>query len=539
MVKVSATHSQTTCLVEDSALIALNPSPGPPAYAGPDTVICFGDYVQLGSDGPDSLIYAWSPHGIYIPSRYVDQPYAYPSATTTYSVTVTDPVTNCTNEDQVEVTVRNIWVESWAWEEICRGSSIELTYLDYYEVYGSNGFSVEWSPAAAVSNPHSLSPVVFPDTTTLFTITVTDKLSGCQATAFALIEVNNGIIPNADPGPGLTVCAYSQPGDSIQIGIPPVPGLLYEWYPRWDLSNPYTSNPYLYLSSQWGPWEETFYLYVEDTNSSNWDCNWIEYEFQFELVDTTFRVDVTDATICFGDSVTLQTNTWNPDNYDLIYSWTPPLGLSISSGPNPVASPTVTTNYLLNVTVKPVVSGANVSGCSDLTTVKVKVDPLPVIDYPGINLACGDPAERNILQVPNPTYSYAWYPQDQVNNPFIANPIFTGALDTVLWVDITSSKGCTYTDSVNVLFGDTTRPALFCPADTVIDCTSDTSTNTLGVALALDNCDPLPATWYRDAVTQGCGESYLLERSWYSRDSTGNVNLCIQTITVQDTFAPV
>ena len=50
-----------------------------------------------------------------------------------------------------------------------------------------------------------------------------------------------------------------------------------------------------------------------------------------------------DVTICEGDSVTLGTNT------TFNYTWTPANGLSCTDCPNPVASPSTTTTYLLEV----------------------------------------------------------------------------------------------------------------------------------------------------------------------------------------------
>jgi len=67
--------------------------------------------------------------------------------------------------------------------------------------------------------------------------------------------------------------------------------------------------------------------------------------------------------ICNGSSTTLAATG------GITYSWSPSVGLSCSSCPSPIASPSVTTTY--------VVTGTDVNSCSNTATVMVTVNPLP------------------------------------------------------------------------------------------------------------------------------------------------------------------
>ena len=77
---------------------------------------------------------------------------------------------------------------------ICKGGSIQLQAL------GSG--SVSWVPAALVSNPNIINPIATPDTTTTFTINLTDQY-GCKNSDNIVIGVRERIIADAGPDQAL------------------------------------------------------------------------------------------------------------------------------------------------------------------------------------------------------------------------------------------------------------------------------------------------------------------------------------------------
>lgn len=78
-----------------------------------------------------------------------------------------------------------------------------------------------------------------------------------------------------------------------------------------------------------------------------------------------------------------------------------------------------------------------------------------------------------------------------------------------------------------------------CPADFVLECPADISTNSLGEAVAVDNCSgqSVPVS-FSDAITPDCGGAQSITRTWTADDGGGNVASCDQLINVEDTLAP-
>jgi hypothetical protein len=84
-----------------------------------------------------------------------------------------------------------------------------------------------------------------------------------------------------------------------------------------------------------------------------------------------------------------------------------------------------------------------------------------------------------------------------------------------------------YTELVVV---DNTTPHIFCPADIVVTCGSDTSPNVTGFATATDNCVGIMDISYEDLyVSDICPSSFI--RMWTASDECGNIATCEQLIT--------
>jgi gliding motility-associated-like protein len=73
---------------------------------------------------------------------------------------------------------------------LCKGSSVQL------QAKGTG--TVTWVPAAMVSNPNIINPIATPDTTTTFTVNLTDQF-GCKNSDNIVIEVREKTIANAGP----------------------------------------------------------------------------------------------------------------------------------------------------------------------------------------------------------------------------------------------------------------------------------------------------------------------------------------------------
>ena len=113
-----------------------------------------------------------------------------------------------------------------------------------------------------------------------------------------------------------------------------------------------------------------------------------------------------DTTICLGQSVQLNATGANT------YLWLPPANnLSCTACPNPIASPTVTTTYL--------VRGTTALGCERVDSVRITViQPSTVVAPPDDSLCLG----QSLVLRATGTQVYSWTPAASLNNPNVARP---------------------------------------------------------------------------------------------------------------------
>jgi len=115
-------------------------------------------------------------------------------------------------------------------------------------------------------------------------------------------------------------------------------------------------------------------------------------------------------------------------------------------------------------------------------------------------------------------------------NPTRCNPF---SADNPGWSDpnMTLNPGETVTVLVD--------PA-FAPAGFTITFIENSGTPTFPAPTVSDACDPSPTVTFVDVRIAGaCPQAYSLTRTWTATDHCGNQASCSQTITVQDTLAPV
>ncbi|MFN3874435.1 MAG: PKD domain-containing protein, partial [Flavobacteriales bacterium] len=156
------------------------------ADAGPDTLICPGQPVQLWASG--GLQYQWSPAD-GLSSATAADPIATPAASTLYSVAAFD-ANGCTDTALVLVELHPLpYVQ--AGEDLLAeyGNPVTLTAV------GSG--TLTWSPTAGLSDPHSPSPTARPEETTAFTVTVTDSLGCTNTDEVTVVVLGSLYVPNA------------------------------------------------------------------------------------------------------------------------------------------------------------------------------------------------------------------------------------------------------------------------------------------------------------------------------------------------------
>lgn len=144
-----------------------------------------------------------------------------------------------------------------------------------------------------------------------------------------------------------------------------------------------------------------------------------------------------DTTICTGASVQLQASG------AFTYFWLPPSDgtLSCNNCPNPIASPTTDTMYI--------VRGRTIFGCESDDTLYVKVVQPPNLDIqPVAPEICNG---GSVQLIASGAQRYTWSPATGLNNPNIYNPRARPTTTTLYTVSGTDTLACfTQTRSVTV-----------------------------------------------------------------------------------------
>ncbi len=371
-------------------------------YGGEDQTICSGQVAQL--DGQGGVRYQWSPTtGLSNPN--IANPTANPSTTTTYTVTVTNPM-GCTGTDQVTITAGgNLAANAGLDQTVCAGQSANLR--------ATGGLTYRWSPTTGLSNSTVSNPTATPNSTTTYTVTVTD-VNGCTGTDQVTVRVENNITVNA--GNDATICS----GQNVQLNA--TGGATYQWSPTTGLSNPSINNPVASPSST-----TTYMVTVTDVNG----CS------DTDQVTVTIRNNITvnagnDVTVCNGQSTQLNATG------GASYQWSPATGLSNPSINNPMASPGSTTVYTVTIT--------DVNGCTGTDQVTVTVGNFVAEACEDKEMCAG---ETTRLLVSAGT-AYQWSPTASLDNPNIPAPNANPSTTTTYTVTVTGPNGCTSVDQVTL-----------------------------------------------------------------------------------------
>ncbi|MFN0203439.1 MAG: PKD domain-containing protein [Bacteroidia bacterium] len=240
-------------------------------------------------------------------------------------------------------------------------------------------------------------------------LTITDGY-GCKGTTNGLANIQNGAI--ADAGSDVTMCS----GFQFQLGIPPITGQTYSWYPATGLigANSTTiANPNFTMLNP-GPAPDTFDLTLQVVNGG---C--ITYDYTTVIVAPNPAVDIIPASpdVCEGESVVL-TATGGTS-----YLWnTGDTTATITVTPSSTASYSVI-SFL--------------DGCSSVPSYEtIIVKPGPIGQITGNPNVCGGQS-TNLIASSSPTGTYVW--DDLSTNPIRNFTNVTGPINAYM---IPTANGC-------------------------------------------------------------------------------------------------
>ena len=422
--------SSTACSLLDTVRIEVDPLPV--ADAGNDTNICPSDTALLGGSptGPPGSDYKWVPNDS-LNADTLANPIATPNDSIEYGVVLTDS-NGCQASDSANVNVfASPVADAGPDDSICAGDSVQLN--------GTGAANYAWTPNDSLSDPSIADPFAFPHDSTDYQLVVTDA-NGCSDTDEVEVLVNP--LPPTDAGPDLWLC----PGDSVALDGDG--GGTYAWTPAGTLDDSTLEDPMA------GPSDSTAYILdVSDSNS----CS--KKDTMKVFVNDEVPVDAgMDDTICPGDSITLGASPTSPSGTN--YSWSPNASLDDPSIANPKASPSSSTQYIVNVTN---------DTCTNSDTVTIVVDTLPSVDAGNDQEICiGDSAQLN----GSGALAYDWDPDSSLSDSSVQDPM-AGPSDTTDYVlTVTGANGCSDSDTTTVEVNP--HPNAIAGPDTAI-CRGDTT----------------------------------------------------------------
>ena len=169
----------------------------------------------------------------------------------------------------------------------------------------------------------------------------------------------------------------------------------------------------------------------------------------FIKVNTTLEVALgEDITFCEGIggstlNASIEGSDLAPEDFTYVWDCTNPgrCGISDINSPTPTVNPSRTTTYFLQVT--------DPDGCtSEIDSIEVIVLPQPFIDVNADQSICVgedsvslDVVVLNDDEVPGP-FTYAWFPEESLSDPTIAEPKALPDSTTIYTVIVTGGNGC-------------------------------------------------------------------------------------------------
>lgn len=281
--------------------------------ASNDVSICPGGSAILTASGGSN--YTWSP-ATGLSSTTGSTVTASPAVTTIYVVTNTTAL-GCQSTDTVKVTVAAGAPASITGVlSFCSGGNTTLT--------ASAGTAYLWSTGATTQS-------INVNAAGNYTVTVTQ--GGSCPTSSATVTVLQNPLPNVSAS-----VSYTFPGcTGVMTGTSTTPGVTFEW--TGPATPPNSINPVVVI------YAGVYTLTVTDPSTG---CvNQTNLNVVFPAGPGPV-ITANDASICPGGSATL-TATGSSGNY----TWLPVAGLNIATGSTVIASPPVTTLYIVSTYVSP------------------------------------------------------------------------------------------------------------------------------------------------------------------------------------------
>lgn len=389
------------------------------------------------------------------------------------------------------------------------------------------GFTYSWLPISNISSATAANPFANPITTTTYTVTVTDILSGCSASDQVIVSVDNNY-PVVNAGiDGTITCNQNTSG--FTIGVTPTANISYSWSPVNGLASSNSS------STVANPNTTTTYT-LNAINLSN-GCPGSD--------QVTVIIDKTPPTVVAGSDFTktcISNVFGNSIGMSALpnvnYSWSPTTGLTASNIANPVANPTSTTTYELTAT-------SSVNGCTASDQVVVSVNQNAPLSNAGSDFTktCVSNLNGNTIGMNAISgINYLWLPSTGLSSNNIANPIANPSQTTLFTLMSTDpTNGCTSSDQVLVTVNNS-APTAYAGLDATITCNQ----NTNGAVIGMPPVSGITYSWTPNNGLSSSNQSEVIANpngnTTYTLTATNTANGCVSSDAVSinlDTTPPI
>jgi gliding motility-associated-like protein len=281
-----------------------------------------------------------------------------------------------------------------------------------------------------MSDTSSLTPIVYPKDTTIYTLTVSDK--GCVDSASVKVNVLQFITVKFGLDTG--ICKTDT------IALKPISDALsYRWR---ENNNANSLNDYFTKYPKATPLSTTKYFVTANLGYCQDSTSFTVHVSPYPIAQVS-----NDTAICLGSRLPLFANFTGA-----FYQWNNTATLLNANTLSPIAGPSKTTSYIF--------TALDTLYCpkkvSDTITVRV-VQPVKIFAGKDTSVSLGQPLQL-LAQGADNSFSYLWTPNNYLDNDAISNPIATITANSVnpirFIVKAISPEGCINIDDINVKIYD-------------------------------------------------------------------------------------
>ena len=292
-VTLTTTTGGGACSSQKQQTVPVYAAPTASASALPN-VVMYGGTSQLSASAgtAGTFNFHWEPANKVVNPNSQNTATIGLQATTTFTVTITNPQGGCSSSAQVTVSIEGSGMTAMASAdayELCEGES---TTLHATPSGGTGDYTYTWTPANTLSNPNIQNPVATPPVgTTQYTCQVGDGYTTQNVSVSIMVH------PNTESHPNISIC----------------PDDVYSFFGQ-DLNEP---GSYNYTTTNQFGCDSTVYLTLEhyetyETPMVRSICNGDAYDFFGQQLTTAGQYQHTLESVHGCDSVIKLTLRVNP-----------------------------------------------------------------------------------------------------------------------------------------------------------------------------------------------------------------------------------